>query len=284
MPTKPVKKKTDKEKVSETTKTASKPAVKKPVVPAETPEVATVTTPPIDTRLSPAPETTPEVTTVQTPVMTTVPADSAADTSIPAATPVSSEVTTPTDEATPPSGTETDDDVFGEESSGGSGMKYFLIFLAALIIGALIVGGYFYYQSQTSSDESPESEQQEPTPETVQEATEGAGMTEEGTDEGESQSDMDLSEYQVQILNGSGIAGQAGAVQELLEAGGFEQFETGNADSFDFTDTEVRMKEEVPADVFTSIMDSLEEYTVVEGDVLDEDADYDIVITVGQKS
>ncbi|KKS21999.1 MAG: hypothetical protein UU78_C0025G0009, partial [Candidatus Roizmanbacteria bacterium GW2011_GWC2_41_7] len=70
---------------------------------------------------------------------------------------------------------------------------------------------------------------------------------------------------------------------ELLETEGFEQFDTGNADSFDFTDTEARMKEEVPASVFTSIMESLEDYTVVEGDVLDEDADYDIVITVGQK-
>jgi len=55
-------------------------------------------------------------------------------------------------------------------------------------------------------------------------------------------------------------------------------------DSFDFEETTVQMKEAVPASVFKSITDALSIYTVVEGDALDPDADYDIIITVGQKS
>ncbi|KKR72640.1 MAG: coiled-coil [Microgenomates group bacterium GW2011_GWC1_41_8] len=290
MPTKPVKKKTNTEKTTETTKTVSKTIVKKPEVSAETAEPETMTTPPVDTRLNPAPETAPEitthplVTTTQPPAAAAESADSASetDTSTPAS-PIT-EAIEPATNAAPPAEGDTDDDVFGEESSGGSGTKYFLIFLAALIIGALIVGGYFYYQSQTPSDQSSETEQKGPEP-TLQEpeATDEATMTEDKEGTEDETGDGDLAEYTIQILNGSGIAGQAGAVQELLETEGFEQFDTGNADSFDFTDTEARMKEEVPASVFTSIMESLEDYTVVEGDVLDEDADYDIVITVGQK-
>lgn len=96
--------------------------------------------------------------------------------------------------------------------------------------------------------------------------------------------EIDYSDLTVEVLNGSGVAGAAGAVAGALEGEGFENIEVGNADEQDYTDTEVQMTENVSSDVFDTIASALSEYTVVEGDELDSDSEFDIIVTVGQQN
>lgn len=178
--------------------------------------------------------------------------------------------------------------IFAEDDdSGPSVKKLFLIFLSALIVGALIVGGYFYWQSTQVQSPTPEEESTEETSEEIrEEATEEATDSAETDEESEEAEDSsDFSGVSVQVLNGSGTAGEAGAVQGLLEGAGFDTFETGNADSYDYTDTEIQAKESVDQAVIDAIVAALEDsYTVSQQDPLEDDTDFDIVIIVGQQN
>ncbi|PIS20949.1 hypothetical protein COT52_01145 [candidate division WWE3 bacterium CG08_land_8_20_14_0_20_43_13] len=92
-------------------------------------------------------------------------------------------------------------------------------------------------------------------------------------------------EYTVAVLNGSGIPGEAGRVQSLLEEGDLPEFTSvtaGNADGYDYTASEVHSKEELPAGLIERIKTALAEYDVIVGDPLTADAENDIEIIVGQ--
>jgi len=93
-----------------------------------------------------------------------------------------------------------------------------------------------------------------------------------------------LSEYSIQVLNGSGVVGEAGRVRAALGEEGFEVTNVGNAGNYDYTDTEVRLKGDVPETIFDKVKKALADYTVTKGEVLDDESDYDVVVTVGVKS
>lgn len=95
-----------------------------------------------------------------------------------------------------------------------------------------------------------------------------------------------LAPYQVRVLNGSGVAGEANRVADSLEEVGFEKVARGNAPAYSSDDTEVAMKEDTPEDIYNTIKKVLEEnYTVVKADEnLTESSKYDVVITVGSKA
>lgn len=96
---------------------------------------------------------------------------------------------------------------------------------------------------------------------------------------------INLDEYKVQILNGSGVAGEAGVVEGILVDAGFSDLDTGNAANYDYTDTEVSLKSTTTEAVFTAIASALEsDYTVVKLQTpLTDSSDYDVVITIGTK-
>ena len=162
------------------------------------------------------------------------------------------------------------------EKSRGPNTKLILLILLFLLIVGAVVGGVFYYKSKVSTPQ-PQGETLQATPIPTAmptpnpEATPGA--------------ELDLSKYALSILNGSGIPGEAGKVDEALKAEGFEDTKTGNADSYDFTTTTVSLKKDVPDAVFEKIKDALSDnYTVEkEGTALGESSSYDIVIFVGTK-
>ena len=90
--------------------------------------------------------------------------------------------------------------------------------------------------------------------------------------------------FKVQVLNGSGVAGEASVINELLQAQSFQKAETDNADSYDYEETEVQIKENTSKTVFDTIKTALEgQYNVVLGDVLGEDSDFDIIVIVGER-
>lgn len=92
---------------------------------------------------------------------------------------------------------------------------------------------------------------------------------------------LDLNNYKIQILNGTGNEGEAGNVKNIL---GVESAETGNASSYGYEFTEVATKEKTK-DIFAQIEEKLSgEYSVKESaKVLTSDSDFDVVIITGAK-
>lgn len=231
------------------------PTATTPTPTVVTPEPTTIPTTPV------APSITPDIMTEPDPT-TGVTTDSL----------TSAEPSAAISATSPVSGDGTDD---FEPEHGGSGLRILLIFITALLVGGAAVGGFFYY-SQIKTKEPPKNVKSE-TP--VQAPT--AAPTEPVASE--SAQKTDAATLSVQILNGSGTAGEAARVRDELQKAGFEKFSLGNADSYDYTDTEVQVKEGLPGTVFESIQKSLSAYTVVEESALPTSSSYDVVINVGKK-
>ncbi len=110
------------------------------------------------------------------------------------------------------------------------------------------------------------------------EASESATATESGkTASGTTV--LDLDQYKIRVLNGSGISGQAGIVKTNLEKAGFKNIDVGNAQKIASNKTLVLIIPTLPSEIRTLILDVVEnigqEYTIQENSELN----YDIVIT-----
>ena len=148
--------------------------------------------------------------------------------------------------------------------------KLFWLFLF-LLVGALVVGGFFYYKAKVGEESTA-------TTQTPQATTPEATATPTPAEE------VKLDTLKVNILNGSGIPGEAGKIQALLEEAGFADFETGNADNYNYTITEVTLKKGVSSAAFDAVKEALDEYNVVkQEDTLDEDSKFDVEIVTGTK-
>lgn len=237
-------------------------------------------------------ETSPLVTPLSSPQSpqptTDIPAGSESQQTPPPPPPAPVETATPepaTPPPTPPSPVSSgptespvDEEFEPEESPGNTWKTIMVVFVTALLVGALAVVGIFYFQSSSekqlpSAEPTGAAPTSSPTGEET--ATEGATLTQK----------PDLTTYSLQVLNGAGVPGAASTVQDLLIAAGFEDIAVGNAGAYDYEDTEVQMKEDVSEEVYTAITEALKDYSVVKSDEpLEETADYDIVIIVGQKT
>jgi len=160
-------------------------------------------------------------------------------------------------------------------SEKGSKAKIFIVIIVIAIILGIIAGGFYYYRSKVSS--TPEKPTQ---PSTSTETVVTPEPTEEPVTE-----EIDFSEYSVSILNGSGVPGEAGNAESLLSDLEFSSIDTGNAESYDYENTEVSLKGGLPRGIFTKIEEPLsEDYKVTLSETtLDEDSSFDIIIIVGSK-
>jgi len=142
-----------------------------------------------------------------------------------------------------------------------------LTILIALVVG-FISGGVYVYISGISSLSKPE-------------PTLAPTATPEPTPEPTPAAMIDYKSFSVAIFNGSGKIGEAGKAEALLEDD-FTIDEVGNADRFDFEETEISVKSDISDEVIEKIIDLLSsDYEVVEGDTLSSNSDFDIEITVG---
>ncbi|MBU0569414.1 LytR C-terminal domain-containing protein [Patescibacteria group bacterium] len=160
------------------------------------------------------------------------------------------------------------------EKGRGSGLKVVIITAVVLAILGVIAGGVFYYQTGFNKETETGVEEKE---------LNEAPVTTEAPEP--APREVDLSELSVEILNGSGIAGEAGKVDTLLTDLNFKETETGNADSYDYTTTVVSLKEGVSSEVYSKIEGALSENYALEksDDVLEDDSEYDIKIIVGSQ-
>ncbi|PIZ63647.1 hypothetical protein COY16_01450 [Candidatus Roizmanbacteria bacterium CG_4_10_14_0_2_um_filter_39_13] len=145
-----------------------------------------------------------------------------------------------------------------------------------VIIGAVVVvligaGGFLYYQSSQKKLANPPSD----TSVTITNEPSATPTPE----------DVKIDEYSIEIQNGSGIAGEAGRAQSLIEGEEFVVDLTGNADNYDYTETVIQAKEGVSE----AWLDKLKEVLKGKYDVKsrvetldDADSDSDVVVIIGQ--
>lgn len=143
-----------------------------------------------------------------------------------------------------------------------------IIIPGILLLGALL-GGIIFYQNSLKGKPTPT-----PTP------TAAALTTPEPTSSPSAQ--VNLEKYQIKVLNGSGTSGEAGKVQDLLTKAGFVVSSTGNATSYDYTDTVIQVK----SDVDTAFVDKLsttlsKTYSVGKNQTLSSSSKDEVIVIVG---
>ena len=155
-----------------------------------------------------------------------------------------------------------------------------LAFFGGLALGAGLIGGIFYYQASVNKS-LPETT---PTPAELSIPTEIPENTASPSASTKASPDAknNFSKYSVQILNGSGISGEASKVDSLLEKAGFTKTTTGNAKSYDYEETEVSIKSSLPDTVYEAISSALSTYELKKVDPPTSGSSHDVVITVGK--
>lgn len=157
-----------------------------------------------------------------------------------------------------------------------------IVTVMVVLIG-MVVGGFFVYQNaMNEANTAPEVIVNEPTSDPLQvvEPVPTIEATDSAATDGEVA--FDVSELAVQVLNGSGIPGAAGEVSSLLEDSEITDIDTGNADNYDYEETVIQVKSGEDG-VYEFILTTLQsDYTVIQGEDLDDDSEYDVIITVGQ--
>lgn len=164
-----------------------------------------------------------------------------------------------------------------KKSKRGINLKllFLLTMIVALVVG-FVAGGLYVYTTGMdilNREEQPPASEENESPQPTQTPTPEPTAT---------PTPVDVSEYSVSVLNGSGKAGEAGKVETLLEEAGFTVGNTGNASRYDYSSTVVQVREDVPQEVVAQIESALSEnYTVEVGESLPENSTFDVVVTVG---
>lgn len=138
----------------------------------------------------------------------------------------------------------------------------FIIMFLAAAVGALyfLTSPYNTFMSKAEPTPTPAPIVAEPTPE-----------------------EIDLTAYSIQVLNGSGIAGEAANAQSSLQDAGFKVPEIGNAPDSNFEDTQIAAKSDVSKEFLKKLQESLEANYGVSSEILElDDSDTsDVVVTLG---
>jgi hypothetical protein len=96
---------------------------------------------------------------------------------------------------------------------------------------------------------------------------------------------VDLTKYEVEILNGSEVDGEASRQKANLEEEGFTISSIGNADNTDYTDTIIEVKAEVDKDFIAKLKGVLESsFTVGKTQDLSEDSSVPVIVILGTKN
>lgn len=99
-----------------------------------------------------------------------------------------------------------------------------------------------------------------------------------------SPSEVDKSAYKIQVLNGSGIKGEAAAVKASLDEEGFVVSAIGNADKSDYEESTISIKKGVEKEFVLEVKEALGSYTFSEQETeLSKSSDVDMVVIIGSK-
>ena len=148
--------------------------------------------------------------------------------------------------------------------------RFLIIIFVALLTFSII---YFFIKKPLTKKPGEQTITVSPTVEPV-----GATATPTSTIE------VERKDLKIKVLNGSGIAGRAGEAADTLEELGYQVMVTGNADSFDYGETMIKIKEE-KKNFLSLLTNDLETvYTVSsEESLLAEEEEVDAVVIVGKE-
>lgn len=145
-----------------------------------------------------------------------------------------------------------------------------IIIPGILLLGALLGGVYFYEKSVNQIPSASSTPTETITPEST--TTPSASPS----------AKLDLTKYPINVQNGSGIPGTAGSAKDLLTKAGFKVSATGNADNYDYTNTVIKTKSDVPQDFITKLTTTLSGiYSVAKPQSLAASSTDEVVVIIG---
>lgn len=245
------------------------PAKKKPKVEVEVEEVEVVA-PVIETEAEPEVEEIEENKTEKAVWVAEAEPETAAET--PAEAEPDPEPVKPTapEAAKPHSQPADTSSIFGptpEETSKGSKKLFWVLIVVFALLGAAAGGVGIYLQNRPSAEPAPS-----PTPE--------ASALPSPSPE----TKLNREDISIQVLNGSGVTGAAGKAKDYLEGLGYTVDNVGNANSSDYTQTEISTTTSAQKYVDMLTEDLGSNYTVSDQvGSLGSDSSYDVVIILGSE-
>lgn len=156
-----------------------------------------------------------------------------------------------------------------------------VLFASIFAIVLVLLGGvvFFVTRSSESSEEEPEVAQ-----ETIQENIDSEPeITETPTPTPIEEPELDKTSLRIAVQNGSGEAGVASKVADVLRSAGYNVVSTGNAENFDFSDVTINVKSTKKA--FLSLLenDLGKTYTISKSSSdLTTNANYDALVIIGK--
>jgi len=145
----------------------------------------------------------------------------------------------------------------------------FIIIPGIFLLGALL-GGIVYYQKNISGIK-------------ISVTTPTSAPSETTTPTPTATPRVDLEKHSVKILNGSGIAGEAGKASDLLGKAGFKVASTGNASNYNYTKTIIQTKSSVEKGFISALTEALSKTYAVDSKIISLSASSpdEVVIVVG---
>ncbi len=152
------------------------------------------------------------------------------------------------------------------------------IILAFIIFLALVGGGLYYFRQEVLLKSGEKKEEPIPTPLQAspspkpEEATASADL------------EADPSEFSIKVLNGSGTAGEAAKVRDILEEADFIVEDIGNADASTYEKTIIKAKKHVSKEYLDLLREEIGKlYLLDENETLEESEDTDVVVIIGRE-
>ncbi len=149
------------------------------------------------------------------------------------------------------------------------------ILIPGMLLLGLLIGGIFAYvfgiQKISDTEKTDSSETQNVT----------VKSTVSPTTKPTASPSANLSKYKIKILNGSGIKGEAGKVQTLIESAGFTVLSTGNAATYDYTKTQITTKTGIDPNFISTLVATLKKNYQLEDPKTVTSQTNDITVTVG---
>lgn len=166
-----------------------------------------------------------------------------------------------------------------EPQSKGSNMKIIIAVVGVILI--LVAGGWFILGNNSGESSTPSPTPNDglssfPTPVPTEMPTSSPTVAPEP---------VEKSEIKVEVLNGTGVPGEAGFLQGELEDLGFEDITASNADSQDATETVATYSRDLSSEVVDEITAMLEKvYKTVRTRKATVSGDYDVSIVTGPRA
>src|SRR5260221_53902 len=164
----------------------------------------------------------------------------------------------------------------GSMQSQSSGKKSNKLIFIIIIIFLLFIGGitFLVFKSSRTTGEEPV-----PTESGLPEPTSSPASSPTPTPVAINKSDV-----KIQVLNGTGVAGEAGVLQSALTALGYKKIDVGNASDTSATNTSVIFSSTLPSDIVSEITTKLKAmYVTVDASSSSTGSTYDVKVTTGPR-